>query len=74
MDPRFVEIAEQAITKAEQVDCALSDFALGLRDIREAIDERLSQVESELRGSPLTDREQAQLATLERERSETDGR
>lgn len=44
----FEKIAAEAISKAEQVKCALPMFVQGLREIRDAIDERLQLAKDEV--------------------------
>lgn len=44
----FQEIADDAITLAEAVDCSLSEFAAGLKTIKIAITERLELAVAEL--------------------------
>lgn len=48
VDDTFVEIAEEAIQKAEQVECSLLEFYAGLRVMRAAINARLEAEASEL--------------------------
>ena len=38
---RFAEIMEDAIRKAEEVDCSLPSFVEGLKEMRDLLQERL---------------------------------
>lgn len=49
----FERIAAEAIRQAESVDCSLTTFVIGLRDIELAIEERRNHAERELRNELL---------------------
>jgi hypothetical protein len=48
LEDKFMAIAEEAISKAEQVKCPFDDFVAGLLDIEGVIRERRVLAEAEL--------------------------
>lgn len=49
LSDRFDAIIEEAIAKAERVECSLEEYYLGLRQMRRALDQRMECVNDELR-------------------------
>ena len=47
----FERIATETVRQAEAVNCSLADFAQGLRDIRDAVQERLELEEDAIRNN-----------------------
>jgi len=45
----FEKIAAEVVKQAEKVPCSKAEFAEGLRDIRDAVQERLELAEDELK-------------------------
>lgn len=52
LEAKFQEIVDEAIEEASLIDCPLEDFLEGLKTMKSAIDERVSQVERVTNAAP----------------------